>query len=583
MKKICVFLSAILLITVFAGCGRSDNGMAKKVEKAEIFDSAEVCLTENGKIKYTLVKSENASLEVSNAVSDLFKKFKKQFGYSHAVITDKTDDTDDYEILVGRMVRKASVDSYDYLRDNGGLYKDDYLIMSTGKKIVIIGVDDTSTAEAVKYFCENYVTDDVHEKGIFYRKYSTLPAVKSPTVNGVPIVKFALVRPHFNTSYVTQLEIDKLSGYISETTGCILEEVEDTYIDEQTYEIIVGNSDRNGVEKLTDRDSFSVRIEGSKVYLNGGHNYSTAAAVTEFLNLIKKGNVTDSDSILNGDYDTAIKKYDLAEYFTPSWSDDFDGDGIDMKNWRVINGAAEKGVDRPTVRSADPSVTGVENGLFYIKPKMDDNYYYGGKIQTDYSMSFLYGFVEISKKIPDKQGMWSAFWTGSNDSKNTMYLSPGVDITESFGDGHLTTVSCHVWPKDSSPLRNGRRVPHYMFDKLSWGTRSVYCPDGRSFHDDFHTFGMLWTPTELTFTCDGKEYLKYRTDENDNDHEAYTDHTMYLKLSMIVGTPTYGSDIVRLTEDDWNSDERCLYADHVYLYQLKDGKSKVNIKNSYFH
>ena len=98
------------------------------------------------------------------------------------------------------------------------------------------------------------------------------------TVNGANISEFIIVRPHYNSSYLTQVEMEKLIDEVYAKTGVKLTIEEDAYVAETKYEIVVGNNNRNGVEKIADHDEYRIKISGTKVYLNGGSPHRVCKA-----------------------------------------------------------------------------------------------------------------------------------------------------------------------------------------------------------------------------------------------------------------------------------------------------------------
>lgn len=576
-----------MILTVFCGCGKdaktdknsSEDLTVDVIDSGDVFSSEPVSFTDaDGDPLYYLVKAEECSDEISDAVSSLFKAIKKEFKSSKIVCSDKEPDDGKYEIIVGKTSRAESSAAYGYLRSDGSLHIGDFVIGTIGKKITIIGVDDAATAKGVEYFIENILKSDKNGQPIFYRNIPDVSVENAKKINGVALTCFKVVRPHYNSSYLTQLEIEALKKTVESETGCIFEIVEDAYEQPGKFEIIVGNTNREGVEKIDDYDAFSIKIDGSKVYLNGGHNYSTAMAVSEFAKLIAAGDVTDSSST-TGSYAKTVASYDKTKLYTPAWWDDFNGTEIDLTKWSVQNGGASAAYNnKKSTRSSDPAITGVENGLFHIRPTQDETTYYGGLLNSQSHMNFKYGYVEISEKIPNAHGFWTALWTCSGDPTETTVFSPEIDINESFGNGNVVAANCHAWPREANPIAKENGYTHYSLDGSTYGSKKRrYSLDNRSFNDDFHTFGFLWTDDTMAFTCDGEIYFSYKTNTKETDIEAFVNHSMYFKLSMAVGFANNGDDISLATADDWQSDKCCLYADHLYVYQLDDGKSEMRI------
>lgn len=569
---------------VFAGCGKD----AKKTESGtdtndiepvsgDMFTKDKVdFLNADGSAVYNIVKPYPCTEAEGTAAATLFKQMKSVLGVSGKNNNDEEDGTDKYEILVGRTNRPESDKAFNYISTNGGMRKDDFVIGSIGKKIVIVGVTDDSITAATDYFINNFLKKEGIEGGIFHENYTDTANLPERKIGGIAVGHFKIVRPHYNSSYITQMEIEKLVAGVKDQLGYVLPIVEDAYEEPGKYEIIVGNTNRDGVKGISDRDAFEIRIEGTKVYLNGGHNYSTAAAVTEFTKLIIADDLNDGKSV-TGSYSAVVASYDKSTYYTPTWYDDFDGTEVDSKLWYAVKPGENdsKGQNGKTsVRSVDPDITYVRDGFYQVHPTQNDTTYYGGMIRTNETMKYRYGYVEISEKIPNAPGFWTSLWAYGHDAD--MILEPEIDINESFGNGNVVAANCHTWP---STVGAKAGYQHTSLDGDKYGDKKRrYSLDNKSFNDDFHTFGFLWDETHMAFLCDGEIYFDYDTTTTPEDVECFN-HSLSFMISMAVGFANNGEDINKATADDWQSDKCALIVDHFYVYQLQNGKQELTVFN----
>jgi hypothetical protein len=145
-----------------------------------------------------------------------------------------------------------------YCLDLGGLVGDVLVAMESGDKAAIeeakaalLEATDGFT-EAAKYFIENYAKKGTVEGGILYTHAET-GNFESITVNGVEVGKFELVRTHYNFSYLTELEVQKLVESVLSKTGFKMDVLHDTKTADRPaqYEVIIGDTTREGVEKIT--------------------------------------------------------------------------------------------------------------------------------------------------------------------------------------------------------------------------------------------------------------------------------------------------------------------------------------------
>lgn len=125
------------------------------------------------------------------------------------------------------------------------------------------------------------------------------------------------------------------------------------------------------------------------------------------------------------------------------------------------------------------------NGLQYsyttsnIISKFDDIPF----CSSNSNAGYLYGMFEIRCKLPKKAGQYPAYWLYGNTS-----WPPEIDIFEFNGSSHDNFFSTIHWGANNAPLSCGNTY-HYPFDLT----------------DDFHTWTVVWTPTQVTWFFDNKE------------------------------------------------------------------------------
>ena len=397
------------------------------------------------------------------------------------------------------------------------------------------------------------------------------------TINGVAINNFAVVRKHFNAAFLTCQEVRTFAS------RCGLRILEDTVNQPREYEIIVGDCEREGVKKILDRDIFEVRIEGKKIYLNGGSAPAVTVAVSEFRNILKaKEEITDSDSF-SGSYSEKLKEYDDETYYKPVFFDDFDdieGDfvspnGIDTRKWNLRGGTGHSGWsteghhESRCDRSLDPNRVYVKDSCFQIHPWYDkeNNTFYGGFLESNGKMNFTYGYVEVSVKIPHGDGFWSALWLRCKDRSGR--VRPEIDVNECFGNGCGVNANLHTWPGEDAEQYG---ITHTQLNRQDYFERLHWCPDDKSFHDDFHTFGVLWTKDIAWFTCDGVPYFKYTMGDKETDFECFG-KKVWIVLSEAVGFKNV-KDPLNNTPEQWENNAP-FFVDWCYLYQIKDGSQII--------
>jgi len=134
------------------------------------------------------------------------------------------------------------------------------------------------------------------------------------------------------------------------------------------------------------------------------------------------------------------------------------------------------------------------------------------RLRSSISFSFLFGKVEVRAKMPVGDWLWPAVWLLPQKSKYGQWPASGeIDILESRGNKQLTMNGEDIGVNQfGSTLQFGGGYPLNGFEKA----HCVYnLPGGAGFNEDFHTFGLDWTPDYLAFSIDGEEYCKVQPPE----------------------------------------------------------------------
>ena len=118
---------------------------------------------------------------------------------------------------------------------------------------------------------------------------------------------------------------------------------------------------------------------------------------------------------------------------------------------------------------------------------------------------FKYGWAEARMKLPYGTGLWPAFWM----LQSNQVWPPEVDIMEAVKAAIYTTM--HYGPKDVDQSQSK------TFSKtVAW-------------FDDFHTFGVNWTPQKIDWYVDGVLVYSYAV------QQWIPTEPMYLILNLAVG------------------------------------------------
>ena len=168
----------------------------------------------------------------------------------------------------------------------------------------------------------------------------------------------------------------------------------------------------------------------------------------------------------------------------------------------IINNELQYYLD-PTQQSYSPFET--NNGILSIKamPTPDElrasvngQPYVSGVLTTEKTFAQQYGRFEVLAKVPEGQGLWSAFWLLPSFEQwpEGVAVLPEIDVMEHLGHQrntyHTTLHTNQTGPLTSHPY------DHTMKQALV---------------DDFHLYSVVWTPQFVSWYLDGQWKVSHPT------------------------------------------------------------------------
>jgi beta-glucanase (GH16 family) len=211
------------------------------------------------------------------------------------------------------------------------------------------------------------------------------------------------------------------------------------------------------------------------------------------------------------------------------FADDFSGVSVDQSKWSTCLWWGCTGAQGQTnVRHIAQNVT-VAGGTLTLTARQtagsdaQGSYSYtlgeiqSGRTSSDLSkpprFSMLYGFVEARVRAAGTRGFESGLWMSPADES----WPPELDIAEILGkSSNMVNMAFH-WRNASAG--NNQDYTQYV---------------GPDFAADWHTFGVDWEPTYITWYVDGMARKTY-TDSNTIPHAA-----MDVRANVDVGGPWIG-------------------------------------------
>jgi beta-glucanase (GH16 family) len=170
------------------------------------------------------------------------------------------------------------------------------------------------------------------------------------------------------------------------------------------------------------------------------------------------------------------------------WSDEFDGNTLNLANWTPELGTGTNGWGNNEVQTytANPENLRVENGVLVIEARKDGDDWTSARIKTEGQRSFQYGKIEFRAKLPTGVGPWPAAWMlGENFSEVGWPDCGEIDVMEWRGtQPNLISHATH------GPSNFGGNALSVEVPVANLGSA-------------FHTYAVVWEPGQVTFSVDG--------------------------------------------------------------------------------
>lgn len=218
------------------------------------------------------------------------------------------------------------------------------------------------------------------------------------------------------------------------------------------------------------------------------------------------------------------------------WADDFDGSAgsvPDVTKWnRVVGLRAQGNSSLETYVAANAVLDGL--GHLALTAKFEDSgsggdlrHYTSGWVDSHLLFSATHGSIQARIKIPAGQGLWPAFWMMPpvNLGDGSEHAEP--DIMEILGSQPKT-----LYQSIHGPTVSG--TPH-TYSKMTTVTAAG------SLANDFHVYGMDWSPDSIEFSLDGVVNVTYTPADLTADQLWYYEQPFYPILNMAVGGTWPGS------------------------------------------
>lgn len=191
--------------------------------------------------------------------------------------------------------------------------------------------------------------------------------------------------------------------------------------------------------------------------------------------------------------ESPIPGYDLV------WSDDFNGRAGKPDHRKWVPWAL--GPRRDAINTAEAARLDGKGHLAITTRRVERDgktIYETGGVWTSGVFEPVFGYLEARIRFQASLGHWGAFWLNNNG------MGKPVGDT-AHGGVEMDIIEFHHKMKNAAGQYTAQQTLHwdgYGKDHKTKGYNAVllYNPS-----DDFHTYGLLWTPDEYVFFIDGAE------------------------------------------------------------------------------
>lgn len=507
-------LTAILLVSVIsllslASCG--DDGDGNRVDIGYISGNYQMIVSSTDEINcdYLLVYRSNASYAEIDSFVDLLERLSASSSASFQICPDalKVSDENQKIILLGSTAYEASATSDSIVKSvrNNNYY--DYMFKGHGNTLTVSWMSKYGRDDAFNYIINTLLADGIEkafEKNYSYLYLSDRSDTPAVTVDDINIIQYSVVMSG-SPSYIERSAAERLIRAVKDATGVTLPLVTDV-AEESKYEILIGDTNRGEtyVTSFFATKRYAVAQYGSKLILRGGQIEATSKAVNAFADMISKASITAEPLHIKANYCStgSISTYggDFFNGYELVFSDEFNATKIDEGVWTVEDGAVTTYGDAAQLLFYNPTNVELDGTDMVIKTWLTSEGYTSGHVTTENSFSMKYGYVEVRAKLRAATGVWiKMMLTNQNDKKDVVSQ---VDVFNSMASSDTIFGTVGILDYDTY-YQDYLGLNEHKYEGYREGTLE----NGRLLNDDeYHTYGVEWTPEYARFFIDGVSY-----------------------------------------------------------------------------
>ena len=243
-------------------------------------------------------------------------------------------------------------------------------------------------------------------------------------------------------------------------------------------------------------DDYLEEDEQFRVVLTGSTNAILAGGIQEAI-----GTIRNDDSLfpVSNEGHLSASSYPGKSLV---WSDEFDGESIDLSHWTYDLGASGWGNQELQNYTSDSENSYVNDGNLFIVAMQDGAGYTSARMITRDKQEFEFGRIDIRAVLPYGQGIWPALWMlGANFTEVGWPQCGEIDIMELLG-----------------------HQPNYVHGTAHWGAISggghpnlgavTYSDFPTTFSDEYHVFSLEWSADTMTWLMNDEPYFQLTTEQH---------------------------------------------------------------------
>lgn len=255
-----------------------------------------------------------------------------------------------------------------------------------------------------------------------------------------------------------------------------------------------------------------------------------------------------------------------AQTWTLQWSDEFNapaGRYPNPTNWTYdtgnggfgnpeIENYCTPGSNKPPCLATQPNAYQDGKGHLVITAIRDAaGQWTSARLKTQGLQQFQYGRVEARMKLPAGDGFWPAFWLLGTDIDTVSWPACGEqDVIE--------------WVQSYTPTTTSSTTHGPGYSGSGGLTATYTFPNHGRVDNDFHTYGVIWTPNSLQYYRDNPTNI-FKTVTPANPPAGSTwafNHPFFLLLNLAVGSGGFPGKT-----DNTTPSKATMLVDYVRVYK----------------